>query len=86
MPYTIKPMPPAEIPDWHRWMKQIQQGMADTSRFVVDPLPYLLSHMENGGFGLQVVDEDGEKAACLICCPASFVGLIIILSRPALYL
>ena len=52
MPYTIKPMPPAEIPDWHRWMQQIQQGMADTSRFVVDPLAYLLSHMENGGFGL----------------------------------
>ena len=68
MPYTIKPMPPAEIPDWHRWMQEIQQGMADTSRFVVDPLAYLLSHMENGGFGLQVVDEVGEKAACLICC------------------
>lgn len=68
MSYTIKPMRSEEIPDWHCWMEQIQQGMADPSRFVVDPLSYLLRHMENGGFGLQVLGEQGEKAACLICC------------------
>jgi ribosomal protein S18 acetylase RimI-like enzyme len=58
----------SEIADWYGWMEKIRMAMPDPSLFVLDPLAYVVRHLENGGFGIQVRGMQGERMGCLLCC------------------
>ncbi|MDO5548474.1 MAG: hypothetical protein Q4F79_08310 [Eubacteriales bacterium] len=66
--YTMSLIEKDDIPDWYSWMAEVRRKMPDPSLFVLDPLAYIMSHLENGGFGIQVRDEQGERVGCLLCC------------------
>lgn len=66
--YTITRMKREDVPAWYEWMAEIRRGMDDPTCFVLDPLDYVMCHLENGGFGIQVRGHCGERMGCLLCC------------------